>query len=154
MSISFGASGGTDCGRLPPPGSRRRPSTDVTGICFVRYAIFFCWGCTPQASRHVISAPSITDRPRTAGGGKARDSGWRRCASFPPSMIDEPPRQVSAVLDPDEDLVDLRMRHRLARVVRNQILFRDVSDIGAFRVFGEEVVERLVLARPYVLRDR
>jgi len=46
------------------------------------------------------------------------------------------------------------MRYRLARVVGQQVLFRDVGDIGRLRILGQQVIERLVAARPRVFRDR
>jgi hypothetical protein len=73
---------------------------------------------------------------------------------LPRSVIDRSSGQVMAVLDPDEDLVHLGMRYRFARIVGEQILLRDIRNIGALRVFGEQVVKWLILARPHVLRDR
>ena len=49
-----------------------------------------------------------------------------------------------------EQLVDLGMAHRLAGIVGQQILLRDVGDILRFFVLGEQVVERLVLRRPHL----
>lgn len=61
---------------------------------------------------------------------------------------------VGAGVGADEDFVDLRMAHRIAGCVGQQVLLRDVGDVFGFRVFREQVIERLVLARPDFLRDR
>ena len=49
---------------------------------------------------------------------------------------------------------DGRMVDRLAVVVGQQILLADISDVGAFRILGEQMVEGLVLGRADVLGDR
>ncbi len=64
------------------------------------------------------------------------------------------PHAINAVVRPNESLVDLRMAHRVARSVGDEVLFRDIGDIFGFGVFGEEMVERLILARPNLFRDR
>ena len=46
------------------------------------------------------------------------------------------------------------MPNRLARLVRKQVLLGDIGDVFGFRVLGEQMVERLVLARPHLGRDR
>src|SRR5712691_5685311 len=46
------------------------------------------------------------------------------------------------------------MPDRLAAGVEQKVLLRDVSDVGALRVLGEQVVERLVLVRPHFGGDR
>ena len=61
---------------------------------------------------------------------------------------------INAVVRPNEGLVDLRMAHRVAGSVGDEVLFRDIGDIFGFGVFGEEMVERLILARPNLFRDR
>src|SRR3546814_16179080 len=43
------------------------------------------------------------------------------------------------------------MVDRLLAVVRDQILLADIGDIAAFAIFGEQVVEGLVLVRPDLL---
>ena len=43
---------------------------------------------------------------------------------------------------------------RLARVVADEVLLRDVGDVVGGLVLGEQVIEGLVLARPALLRDR
>src|SRR5262245_29499165 len=61
---------------------------------------------------------------------------------------------VGSILADREELGDLRVAQRLARKVGEQVLFRDVGDILRLRVLGQEVVERLVLARANLGRDR
>jgi hypothetical protein len=46
------------------------------------------------------------------------------------------------------------MMDRLTLDVGEQILLADISDVGGFRILGEEVVEGLVLGRPNILGDR
>ena len=69
-------------------------------------------------------------------------------------MTDGPARPITAVLDTHKDFVDLRMRYRLAGFIGNQVLLRDVCDVSALGVFGEKVVEWLVLLGAYVFGDR
>ena len=64
------------------------------------------------------------------------------------------PHAINAVVRPNESLVDLRMAHRVARSVGDEVLFRDIGDVFGFGVFGEEMVERLILARTNLFRDR
>ena len=61
---------------------------------------------------------------------------------------------VGAVLQVGEHLGDLGMLDRVAGVVADQVLLRDVGDVVGVRALGQQVVEGLVLARPDVLRDR
>src|SRR5258708_913656 len=63
-------------------------------------------------------------------------------------------RAVAARLVLDENLRDLRMPDRLAGLVRQQVLFGDIGDVFGFRVFREQMIERLILVRPDFLRDR
>ena len=51
-------------------------------------------------------------------------------------------QHVAAVLDAGEHLLDLRVADRPGAFVDHQVLFGDIGDIGGFRVFGEQVVER------------
>jgi invasion protein IalB len=63
-------------------------------------------------------------------------------------------RPIAALVVARESFGDLRMPHRLARRVGQQVLLRDVRDVLGFRVLRIEVVERLILARPRLRRDR
>ncbi len=54
----------------------------------------------------------------------------------------------------DEDFGDLRMAHRLAALVGQQVLLRDIGDVFGLVVFGEQMIERLILVRPHFGRDR
>ena len=40
------------------------------------------------------------------------------------------------------------MANWIAGGIGHEVLLRDIGDIFGFRVFGEEVIERLILARP------
>ena len=53
-----------------------------------------------------------------------------------------------------EDLGDAGMAKRLAGGVGHEVLLRDVGDVLALGVLGEQMVEGLVLARPHLLGDR
>jgi len=46
------------------------------------------------------------------------------------------------------------MPDRLARLVGQQVLFRNVGDVFGFRVLGQQVIKRLILVRTHFLRDR
>src|SRR5690606_18099499 len=46
------------------------------------------------------------------------------------------------------------MAHRLAGVVGQKVLLRDIGDVFRLAVFGEQVIEGLVAPRPHVLGDR
>src|SRR5262245_3231454 len=63
-------------------------------------------------------------------------------------------KAVGAVLANVEQLGDLRVAQRLARVVGEQILLRDVGDVLGLGVLGEQMVERLILLWPRLGRDR
>lgn len=53
-----------------------------------------------------------------------------------------------------EEGIDLGMRDRIRILFRNQILLRDIGDIGTLRIFREQVIVRLFLARAILDRDR
>ncbi len=63
-------------------------------------------------------------------------------------------RDVVAALQFLEELRHLRVRHRLAGIVGQQVLFGHVGDIGRLRILGQQMVERLVTARPDLFGDR
>src|SRR6202171_999921 len=63
-------------------------------------------------------------------------------------------RAITARLVLDENLGDLRMPDRLARIVRQQVLLRHLGDVFRFRILGEQMIERLILVRPILLGDR
>src|SRR4051812_10223017 len=63
-------------------------------------------------------------------------------------------RPVAAGFVLDENLGDLRMPDRLAGIVGQKVLLRNIGDVFGLRVLGEQVIERLVLVRANVLRDR
>ncbi len=46
------------------------------------------------------------------------------------------------------------MVHRATVFIGHQILLADISDIAAVRIFGEQMIERLILCRAYMFRDR
>src|ERR1044072_4514582 len=56
-------------------------------------------------------------------------------------------RAVASVLVARDLFLDLRMAPGLARLVGKQVLLRHVGDVFAFGVLGEQMVERLILAR-------
>src|SRR4051812_14702036 len=53
-----------------------------------------------------------------------------------------------------EQAADGGMLDRLVALVVEQILLADIGDIAAVAIVGEQMVERLVLVRPDLLRDR
>ena len=82
-------------------------------------------------------------RPASFADGSRCASVQRRCA-----------RAVAALAVLHERLRDLRMAHRLAGRVGQQILLRHIGDVFGFVVLGEQMIERLVLVRPHLGRDR
>lgn len=58
---------------------------------------------------------------------------------------------IAAIGEIAEQIMQIRMGHRLARFVRDEVLFRDISDVIAFIVLGEQVIERLVFGWAAVL---
>ena len=48
----------------------------------------------------------------------------------------------------------MRMANWIAGGIGHEVLLRDIGDIFGFRVFGEEMIERLILARPDLFGDR
>src|SRR3546814_3782486 len=46
------------------------------------------------------------------------------------------------------------MIDRPGRRIGQQVLLRDIGDIGGLRILGQQVIERLVLRRPQVGRNR
>src|SRR4029077_7745519 len=63
-------------------------------------------------------------------------------------------RPIAAAAVLDEDFGDLRMPHRLAAIVRQQILLGHIGDVFGLVVLGEQVIERLVLMRSDFRGDR
>src|SRR5512134_2505623 len=63
-------------------------------------------------------------------------------------------RDIAPFLDAGEYLVDLGVSDRLAADVRQEILLGDISNITRLLILGEEVIVRLILDRPDILRDR
>ena len=58
------------------------------------------------------------------------------------------PQAVTPVLDAVEHARDRGMFDRIVAIVDDQVLLADVSDVTAFRILGQKMVERLVLRRP------
>jgi hypothetical protein len=52
-----------------------------------------------------------------------------------------------------EEVVHLRVAHRFARRIFQQVLLRYIGDVFGLVVLGEQMVEGLVLARPDFLRN-
>jgi len=48
---------------------------------------------------------------------------------------------------------ELRVAHRLAGFIDQQVLFRHVGDVLGLIIFGQQVIEWLVLVGPHVFRD-
>ena len=57
-------------------------------------------------------------------------------------------RLVAAVRLLVEHVLDLWMADRVAGIVFQQVLFRDIGDVFGLRILGQQVVKRLVLAWP------
>src|SRR5689334_23484094 len=53
-----------------------------------------------------------------------------------------------------EIVADLGMPHRFARIIDEEVLLRHIGNVFCLLIFGEEMVEGLVLGRPDLLRDR
>src|SRR5581483_7935572 len=81
-------------------------------------------------------------------------------ASFrlPPSLKRSVQRRVARSVTAgavfDKNLSHLRMPDGLARGIRQQVLLGDISDVLALGILREQMIERLVLARPNFLGDR
>jgi hypothetical protein len=63
-------------------------------------------------------------------------------------------QRVTAAVEIAENAADRRVVHRPALIVGQEVLLAHISDVAAFRILGEEVVEGLVLARADLLGDR
>lgn len=63
-------------------------------------------------------------------------------------------RPVAALVVADENLGDLWVPERLAGVVWQQVLLRDVGDVFRLGILGEQMIIGLVLVRAHFLRDR
>lgn len=63
-------------------------------------------------------------------------------------------RGLGAIERPHEHLVYLRMANGIAGCIGYEILLRYIGDIFDVGVFGEEMIEGLVLARPELRRNR
>jgi gamma-glutamyltranspeptidase / glutathione hydrolase len=107
-------------------------------------------------------------RPR---GGDARDGDRRRTGDPHPSrggrsggclgpaegrlraglLVQREVQRVVPVLEIPEEVGEVGMRHRLARIVRQKVLFGHIGHVVALVVLGQQVVERLVLRGPAVL---
>ena len=48
----------------------------------------------------------------------------------------------------------VRMAHRLAGLVGQEVLLGHIGDIAVLVILGQEVVKRLVLPRPHLFRNR
>ena len=62
-------------------------------------------------------------------------------------MADPRAQHVVPLFEGFEDQGGLRVADRLAAVVGHQVLLRDIGDVGVLVVLGQQMVERLVLAR-------
>ena len=67
---------------------------------------------------------------------------------------DAGPRDVKIVAESFEEGINFRMRYRVRIFLGDQILFGHVGDIGTLGIFRQQVVIRLLFARPVLDRDR
>src|SRR5690606_17155708 len=115
---------------------------------------------SPRSSRKSRTRPKRPTDRRRGGNEKAGclprffigrsrygDMPW---ASVPGRRL----RRIVAVRRPVEKLAQLRMPDRLAGLVLEQVLFGYISDVFCLRILGQKMVERLILARPHLFRDR
>ena len=58
-----------------------------------------------------------------------------------------------AIFERAEQIRDIRMIDRFARIILDQILFRYIGNVIILIVFGQQVIERLFLGRAAVLGD-
>ena len=61
--------------------------------------------------------------------------------------------RICAILERPEHIGYIGVFNRFARLIRNQILFRNISDIERLIVFCQQVVKRLILDGSAVLGD-
>ena len=52
-----------------------------------------------------------------------------------------------------EEIRQVRVANRLARIIGHEVLFRHIGDVVGLIVFGQQVVERLFLARARLFRN-
>ena len=64
------------------------------------------------------------------------------------------PKPVAPLVELFEQAADRRMVDRLLAVVADQILLADIGDVALLRIFGEQMVEGLLLGRADLLGDR
>ena len=103
----------------------------------------------PRRSSGVASSGNA-DRQRPSGQHAGRSlllRAWR-------SVRLQKQRAVAAVLVLGEELGELRVAQRLARLVGQQVLLGDVGDVLGVGVLREQVIVGLVLVRADILRDR
>src|SRR6188472_1707899 len=70
------------------------------------------------------------------------------CAAMAPLISAARPVEAAEIV------ADLGMAHRLARIIDKEVLLRHIGNVFCLLIFGEEMVEGLVLGRPDLLRDR
>jgi len=69
-------------------------------------------------------------------------------------VADSVPQAILTFIERFEQQRRLRVSDRLAGLVREEVLLRDVGHVAALIILGKEVVERLILMGPNVLWDR
>lgn len=62
--------------------------------------------------------------------------------------------RIRAVLERSEKISNVRVAYRLPRIIRDQVLLRDICDVVALVVFSQKVIERLFFSGTILFRDR
>src|SRR5947199_7711150 len=150
--------------RLPPsPASRMSPSVTLSPALPSSFSTTIL---SPGATRYCLPPVRTTANifsslllripvPRrrrlaktpAAPGSAPPMAGGSECQ--PPGLVPVlRPQLVAAALEPIEHARNARVIDRLIALVGQQILVADISDVGRFRIFGQQVIERLVLGWP------
>lgn len=62
-------------------------------------------------------------------------------------------KRVNPILEVAEQITKIGVIHGFARLIQHKILFRNISHVIAFFVFGEQMVKRLIPTGPSIFGD-
>lgn len=99
-------------------------------------------------TRARMVAPSDTENTL------ARDARAGYCPTGRQLLIQLKVQRILAVFERAEQIGNIGMFNRLARIIGNKVLFRNVGHIKTLIVFGQQVIKRLVLDRAAFLGNR
>jgi gamma-glutamyltranspeptidase / glutathione hydrolase len=117
----------------------------------------------PESVRAELAALGHGSRSRTAMGGAQairihHEDGYPRRRLGPAEgrmraglLVQREVQGIVPILEIAEQVGEVGMRHRLARIVRQQVLLGHIGHVVALVVLGQQVIERLVLRGAAVL---